>query len=91
LEVPSAGGQRFLITAGDYDTQEIADVVRSALPQYASRIPVGEPGKRITGSHYTCSEKKSREVLGMRYRSLEDCVVPLAEQLYAIQNKEGYE
>jgi nucleoside-diphosphate-sugar epimerase len=90
LEVPEAGGQRFLITAGDYDTQEIADVVRSALPQHASQIPVGEPGKRLTGSHYSCSGKKSMDVLGMRYRSLEDCIVPLAEQLYELQNKEVY-
>lgn len=85
LTYPLDSHERFLVTEGPYDTQEIADVVRSRIPEKKGRIPVGEPGTRIRHTHYSCDSSKVQRVLGVRCRKLEDSVVPLARQLYALE------
>lgn len=82
LTEPAASNQRFLISAGDYDNQEIADALRANLPsKVAKGVPVGAPGERITGTHYTTDSTKGKEVFGIQYRSLECSVTDLAQQL----------
>ncbi|PYH46051.1 SDR family oxidoreductase [Aspergillus saccharolyticus JOP 1030-1] len=77
--------QRFLVTQGAYDTQEIADIVRELVPQSRSRIAIGTPGKRIRDSHYGCDARKIQQVLGVRFRGLRESIIPLVEQLYAME------
>lgn len=77
--------ERFLVTASAYDTQEIADVVRAALPEKQSKIPVGEPGRRIKDTHYSCDSSKVQRVLGVEFKELARSVVPLAKQLYVME------
>ncbi|KAF9894470.1 hypothetical protein FE257_007973 [Aspergillus nanangensis] len=77
--------QRFLVTQGSYCTQEIADIVRKALPEKQDRIAVGEPGKRIHETHYSCDSSKVQQVLGVKFKTLEESIVPLARQLYAME------
>lgn len=77
-----ASHQRFLISAGDYDNQEIADLLRENLPEEnALRIPVGTPGHRISGTHYTTDSSKGEELLQVPYRTLESSVLDLSKQL----------
>ncbi|KAJ5112004.1 hypothetical protein N7532_000049 [Penicillium argentinense] len=83
----NAGNRRFLVTHGSYDTQEIADIVRAALPE-KSRAPLGEPGKRFAHEHYSCDSSTAQDVLGMMFKSLRESIVPLAEQLYEMEKKE---
>lgn len=85
LTYPMDSHERFLVTEGPYDTQEIADIVRSRIPEKRGRITLGEPGKRIRYTHYSCDSSKVQRVLGMRFRKLEDSIVPLATQLYALE------
>ncbi|KAL5344045.1 MFS general substrate transporter [Aspergillus crustosus] len=77
--------ERFLVTAGVYDTQEIADVVRAALPEEQGRIAVGQPGERIKDTHYSCDSSKVQHVLGMEFKGLAESIMPLARQLYALE------
>ncbi|KAJ6190368.1 hypothetical protein N7519_000389 [Penicillium mononematosum] len=84
LTFSGTGHERFLVTQGSYDTQEIADIVRSRLPE-RQRVPVGEPGKRIADTHYSCDSSKVQRVLGVRFRGLEQSIIPLAEQLYDME------
>lgn len=86
LTSSAKGHERFLVTQGSYDTQQIADTIRCRLPDL-QRVPVGEPGKRIAETHYSCDSSKVQQVLGVRFRALEDSIVPLAEQLYAMGKK----
>lgn len=80
-----ASHERFLLTAGAYDTQEIADIVRAALAERQHRIAVGEPGKRIRETHYSCDASKVQRVLGVEFKALEESLVPLARQLYEME------
>ncbi|CAG8238966.1 unnamed protein product [Penicillium salamii] len=84
LTYSGTGHERFLVTEGSYDTQEIADIVRSRLPE-TQRVPLGEPGKRIADTHYSCDSSKAQQVLGMKFRALEESIVPLARQVYDME------
>jgi nucleoside-diphosphate-sugar epimerase len=84
LTFSGTGHERFLVTQSSYDTQEVADIIRSRLPG-SQRVPVGEPGKRIADTHYSCDSSKAQMLLGMQFRSLEESIVPLAEQLYSME------
>lgn len=83
LVLPAPGHERFLVTQGSYDTQEIADVIRSEVPEH--RVPTGEPGKRIAATHYSCDSSKAQQMLGVRFKGLRESIVPLAFQLYAME------
>lgn len=85
LTYSPTGNERFLLTQGSYDTQEIADIVREHLPETKARIPRGEPGKRIADTHYSCDSSKAQRLLGVSFRGLEESIVPLARQLYAME------
>ncbi|KAF7591685.1 hypothetical protein BBP40_001193 [Aspergillus hancockii] len=73
LTVDLLSHQRFLVTQGQ------------ALPKSKERISVGEPGKRIKDTHYSCDSGKVQLMLRVRFGSLRDSVVPLARQLYALE------
>ncbi|OGE48937.1 hypothetical protein PENARI_c024G01998 [Penicillium arizonense] len=83
-KAPGSGNERFLVTQASYDTQEVADIIRSGLPD-RQRVPVGEPGKRIADAHYSCDSSKVQELLGVRFRKLEESIIPLANQLYDME------
>ena len=83
LECSTAGHERFLLTQSSYDTQEIADIISEKLPE--SRAPVGFPGRRIADTHYSCDCSKAQQVLGLRFKSLEESLIPLARQLYGME------
>ncbi|PYH29651.1 MFS general substrate transporter [Aspergillus neoniger CBS 115656] len=88
LTVHLPSHQRFLVTEGPYDTQEIADVVREDIPAASKRIAVGSPGARIRDTHYTCDSGEVKRMLGVRFRGLRESIVPLVEQLYAMEEGE---
>lgn len=84
LELSASGHERFLLTQSSYDTQEIADIIRDKLPE-KRRAPVGKPGDRIADTHYSCDSSKAQKVLGVKLKSLEESIVPLAQQLYGME------
>jgi nucleoside-diphosphate-sugar epimerase len=87
LTFDASGHERFLVTQASYDTQEIGDIIRERLPQSHQRIPVGDPGKRIADTHYSCDSAKAQIILGVQLRPLEASIVPLAHQLYALEGR----
>ncbi|KAJ6028915.1 uncharacterized protein N7446_011745 [Penicillium canescens] len=84
LTFSGSGNERFLVTQASYDTQEVADIIRSGLPD-RQRVPVGEPGRRIADTHYSCDSSKVQRLLGVRFRTLEESIIPLANQLYDME------
>lgn len=80
-----ASYKQFLVTAGVYNTQEIADVVRAVLLETRGRLSVGETGQRIRSTHYSCDSSKVQRVLGVEFKGLAESVIPLARQLYAME------
>jgi nucleoside-diphosphate-sugar epimerase len=89
LVVPEAAGGRFLLAAGVYCNQEIADLSRDRLPLklVASRVPLGEPGQRKAHTHFGVCAREAEDVLGMRWRTLGDCLEGLVPQLYEIEER----
>ncbi|CRG84213.1 hypothetical protein PISL3812_01530 [Talaromyces islandicus] len=89
LEVAGAAQQRFLITGGRYSYQEIVDVLRKSerIPHIvkAEKLPLGTPGQGYAGDFvYNVNNEKSKSLLGLEYRSLEDSVVDAAVQLLSL-------
>ncbi len=39
MELPEAGSKRFFVTAGYFSNKEIADIIRDAYPDLASKLP----------------------------------------------------
>lgn len=78
----NASNSRYLVSAGDYDTQEIADILRLAK---FKNIPAGTPGQRISGTHFKGDSSKAVKDLGIQFRPLDQSVIELCHQLLAYQ------
>ncbi|OGM43827.1 dihydroflavonal-4-reductase [Aspergillus bombycis] len=84
FEIPEAGGQRFLVSGGKYSYQLIADILRHRVAEVRDRVPLGKPR---SGLHdvYGTDASKSENVLGLRYRPLEDSIVDAARSLLKLE------
>lgn len=90
LVAKEAANQRFLVTGGTYDMQELADILHgsSAISEAAKkRVPVGVPGTRIADQHYKVDNRKCKEILQLEEPSLEDTVVKLVEQILDMEKE----
>lgn len=83
LTCEKAANARYILSAGDFDNQEIADILRDKITDdsFKSSVPIGEPGHRLTGTHYTTDCSKVREHFAMDFRPLQDSVLDLCNQL----------
>lgn len=96
LTTPAAGNERFLVLNGDFDNQELADIIHTstAIPEDAkSRVPVGVPGERLRGKVFSADGSKVAETLGLDFtqlgESLEETVVDLVLQLLKLEEEKG--
>ncbi|KAK8865578.1 hypothetical protein IAR55_000722 [Kwoniella newhampshirensis] len=83
---------RFLLAAGPYDFQEIADMLRGQFPEQKDRFPVGTPGKYMykDPGTYTLKVDKSVKELGTEYRPKEETVKDAYTRLFELE-KQGLE
>ncbi|KAK0385632.1 hypothetical protein NLU13_6809 [Sarocladium strictum] len=87
LEVPEASGGRYLLAAGVYCNQEIADVARKVAPKHEASIPRGVPGRREADTHFGVDAQRTECVLGIKWQSMEDVLTGLLPQLFDIQQR----
>jgi nucleoside-diphosphate-sugar epimerase len=75
-------GQRYILNAGTYSFQEIADILRKNFPERESIIVKGEPGnyEKANQPKKHDGSKITRD-LGLKYSSLETTVVDLANSI----------
>lgn len=75
-------GQRYILNAGTYSFQEIADILRKNFPERQSIIVKGEPGnyEKANQPKQHDGSKITRD-LGLKYSSLETTVVDLANSI----------
>lgn len=87
-ETPAAGGNRFFIVADEfYSNQDIADAFRKHFPDLKDKIPEGIPGqgfKPEPGTFYSYSNARSKEILGITYRSFETCMADTGSSILAL-------
>jgi hypothetical protein len=90
--MPEAAGERFLVINGNFDNQQLANVIHSSdrIPDAVkSRIPIGSPGEIPDGKVYTSDSSKAEKVLGFRSsvpgEELADLVADLVLQVVDVE------
>ena len=83
IEVPEAAGKRFLVTAGYMTNKAIIEAIRGGFPELASSLP-SDPEDDLPKDVYKYDNSRSRDVLGITYRSLKECVVDTVKSLQAV-------
>lgn len=72
---PAAGGSRFYVVGGYFSNKRLADIIRAQHPELAAGLPPQEEARDdFPGDVYGFDNRRSREVLGIDYRRLEDSV-----------------
>lgn len=84
IEVPEAGGQRFFVTAGFFSNKKIVDIVRETQPELESKLPAKDSPDDFPDKIYGIDNKKSLEVLGLKYRPLKETVADTIRSLLAV-------
>ncbi|KAF1814755.1 NAD(P)-binding protein [Eremomyces bilateralis CBS 781.70] len=89
LEVAEAGKKpgRFFTTAGHFSNKEIVEVIRKNFPEYKDQLPAPEAkgqGDYPAEGIYQYDNSRVREILGVKFRSLEESVVDTVKSLKAV-------
>lgn len=83
IEVPEAADKRFFITAGYFSNKEIAEIIRKNFPEFEKELP----GKDVKGGDYPAGgvykydNSRTVEVLGIKFKSLEESIVDTVKSL----------
>ncbi|KAI8631653.1 hypothetical protein F5Y19DRAFT_463347 [Xylariaceae sp. FL1651] len=75
MTVPEAGGNRFYVVGGHFANKDIADVIQERFPALQSRLPAHTESD-LPDDVYKFNNRKSREILGINYKGLEESVIP---------------
>ncbi|KAM7220819.1 hypothetical protein V8F06_003713 [Rhypophila decipiens] len=84
LEKEEAAGQRFLV-GSHFDYQSAVDSLKKELPELASRLPLGTPGKGP--ETYELDGSKAERVLGIKYIPLNETLRDSFLQFLETDNK----
>ncbi|KAL9028786.1 MAG: hypothetical protein Q9196_002899 [Gyalolechia fulgens] len=79
-ERPEAAGKRFLVTAGYFSNREIADEIPKLLPD----VNIASQGGEFPDKCFQYDNSRSRDILGIEYRSLKDMLKDTIPTLQAI-------
>ena len=80
FEKPDAANKRFFTLSGYFSNKEIIDIIRKQFPQYkdlpTESTPGGDyPAPPGSDELYKYSNQRSIDVLGLKYRTLEETIV----------------
>ncbi|KAL2146070.1 hypothetical protein VTI28DRAFT_5163 [Corynascus sepedonium] len=84
LEIPEAGGKRLFVTAGLFSNAELGRIARKNFPEDAERLPTDETkGGELPaeGERFRFDNSETNKLLGIKYRSFEECVVDTIKSL----------
>ena len=86
VEVEEAGGKRFFVVAGHFSNEDIADIIRDTHPELKDKLPAKgvKGGGYREGGLYKFDNSRSREVLGVKYRTLKESVLDTVKTLQEI-------
>ena len=84
LTVSRAGGNRFYVVGGHFSTKRVADIIRSSYPDLAGKLPPAEAKDDFPDDVHGFDNRRSREVLGLDYRSLKDSVRDTVDSILAL-------
>lgn len=79
---PAAGGRRFYVVGGYFSNKKLADIIRARYPGLAGVLPdEGSVEDDFPADVYGFDNSRSREVLGIEYRGLEEGVADTVESI----------
>lgn len=87
MEIPEAGGKRIVVTAGHFSDREIVEIVRENFPELASQLPSKDApgGDYPEGGMFKVDSSLAVNILGLHFRTLEECVVDTIRSLQAVE------
>jgi nucleoside-diphosphate-sugar epimerase len=83
FEVPEAAGKRFFVTAGRFSNKQISNIIKKNFPEYHSVLPSenAKGGDFPEGEFYGYDNSRTINILGIKYRSMEESVVDTVKSL----------
>jgi nucleoside-diphosphate-sugar epimerase len=92
LTVPEAAGKRFYVVGGYFSNPRLAGIIRRRFPQLEAegRLPP-EGEDDFPEDHWGFDNSRSREVLGLEYRGLEESVVDTVESILKFEREQDGE
>lgn len=84
IELPEAAGKRFFVTAGYYSDKDIVDCIRQDFPELRSQLPPQDSVDDKPNDVFKYDNSRSLDLLGLKYRSLRDCVADTVKSLLAV-------
>ncbi|KAF2280104.1 NADPH-dependent methylglyoxal reductase-like protein GRE2 [Westerdykella ornata] len=88
MEKEDAANKRFFTTAGHFSNREIVDIVRKHFPQFkdlpTDSTPGGDYPEGGKDAVYSYNNRRSIDVLGLRYRTLEESIVDAVKSFQAV-------
>jgi len=86
-EKEEAANKRFFTLAGHFSNKEIAQIIKKHFPQFkdlpGDSTPGGDYPEGGLKNYFSFSNKRSIEVLGLKYRSFENCIVDTVKSFQA--------
>ncbi|KAJ9649621.1 Glycine-rich RNA-binding protein 2, mitochondrial [Coniosporium tulheliwenetii] len=87
MELPEAANKRFFVTAGHFSNREIVEAISKNFPDLKDGLPT-EFKKGVDDypeeGFYSYDNSRSREILGLKFRSIEECVTDTVKSLQAV-------
>jgi nucleoside-diphosphate-sugar epimerase len=86
IELEEAQGQRFFTTAGYFTNREIVEIIRKNFPEYKDILPAEsvKGGDLPEGGFAKPNNERTKKVLGIKFRSLEESIVDLVKSLQKV-------
>jgi nucleoside-diphosphate-sugar epimerase len=84
IELPEAAGKRFFVTAGYMSNKDIADCMRENFPDLRSQLPPEDSQSDMPKDIFKYDNSRSVDILGLKYRSLNDCVKDTIRSLQVV-------
>jgi nucleoside-diphosphate-sugar epimerase len=85
---PETSNKRFIASGPGRSTpQQQAEIIKEAFPEWAKKVTLPAIGSSLP--HIGLDGSPLTKELGIKYRSLKECIVDMANQLYDQAIKEG--
>jgi nucleoside-diphosphate-sugar epimerase len=84
VEKAEAGGKRFFMVGGKFSNKEITQIIADYFPDLRENLPSGEalkPGDYPAIGSYGFDNARSRNVLGLTYRPLQESIIDAVRSL----------
>lgn len=82
-------GQRLIVSEARFTMQDVLDILNEDFPVLKGNIPVGKPGSGATHNTLgaTLDNKKSKKLLGFKFRNLKETIDDTASQILKFEGR----